>query len=274
MSIPVLTRVLRKLNHHRSTETYFVGYPKTGNTWLRFLLGRYMQLYCRLDYQPLFDSTDWLGRCERACVGPAIQFTHRPLTWERQTAADLSLANVIEPFAGKKVVLLIRHPLDALASQWQQQRFRVAPPFTGDFVEFLQHPVYGLDKCLRFHQLWHAECARSDAVHVLRYETMRQAPLETATEVLRFLAIPIDERLLELAVGDASFERMRELEAAGQGPRYRSSGLSIFATGDRGQPDAYHVRRGKVGGYRDYLDSAASARCEMRVHEGLSFWYP
>jgi len=39
--------------------------------------------------------------------------------------------------------------------------------------------------------------------------------------------------------------------------------------GDRGNPDSYKVRRGKVGGYRDYFDDAEIARIDALVTETL-----
>jgi hypothetical protein len=33
-------------------------------------------------------------------------------------------------------------------------------------------------------------------------------------------------------------------------PRYRSSGYEIFAGGSRDSPEAFHVRKGMVAGYR------------------------
>ena len=141
-------RILRKLNHHRTTELYFVGYPKTGNTWLRYMLGRYIQLLCSLPDLPLFDATDRMGRCESFCVGSAMQFTHRPLLWHEQRAIDLNYQNVIQPFHGKRVVLLIRHPLDTLVSHWMQRKHRGNENYTGDLMKFLEDPVWGIREIL------------------------------------------------------------------------------------------------------------------------------
>ena len=105
----VVARILRKLNHHRTTELYFIGYPKAGSTWVRYMLGRYVQLLCRLPDIPLFDATDRWGRCESFCAGPAMQFTHRPLLWHAQRASDLDYRRVVRPFEDKRVVLQCRH---------------------------------------------------------------------------------------------------------------------------------------------------------------------
>ena len=141
--ISLLTRVLRKVNHHRTTELYFVGYPKTGNTWMVYMLGRYVQLLCDLPELPLFDMVDQLGRCQQLCVGPRMRFTHRPLLWHHQRASDLNYGNVIKPFDDKRVVLLVRHPLDTLVSLWMSRQH--VWNYTGDLVEFLEDPVWGTE---------------------------------------------------------------------------------------------------------------------------------
>lgn len=249
----LLTRVLRKINCDRTTELYFVGYPKTGNTWAVYMLGRYVQLVCGLSQLPVFDTTDSLGRCESFCVGPRIQFTHRPLLWERQRAFDLDYGNVIKPFEEKRVVLLIRHPLDTLVSLWMYQHHRSAGNYAGNLKTFLDDPVWGIEKFFRFYTLWHEYRDRVRAVHLLRYEDMRTDPQVNFAKLLTFLGIPQQEQQLCQAVTDASFENMKKIEQSGSGPRFRSSGVSIFGSSDKNNPDSFHVRRGRVGGFRDYL---------------------
>jgi Sulfotransferase domain len=256
----LLTRVLRKLNRHRTAELYFVGYPKTGNTWMVYMLGRYVQLLCDLTELPLFDTTDYLGRCERLCVGPTMQFTHRPLLWHDQRAIDLNYGKVIRPFKEKRVVLLIRHPLDTLVSLWMYRQHRRVWNYTGELGTFLEDPVWGVEKYFRFYSLWYEHRDRVKDVLLLRYEDMRSDPHATFARLLQFLAIPQQERQLHQAVADADFENMKKVEQSGEAPRFRSSGYSIFGAADRNNPDAFHVRRGKVGGFRDYLEDKDADR--------------
>jgi len=249
----LVSRVLRKLNLHRTTELYFIGYPKTGNTWLRYMLGRYVQLLCDLPEAPLFDASDAWGRCESYCVGPAMQFTHRPLLWDTQRADDLTVDNVIRPFERKRVVLLVRHPLDAIVSFWMQRRHRVKGGYDASLTHMLEDPVLGIEKFFRFYTLWDQNRSRPRGLMVIRYEDMRADPRAVFRELLGYLGIPVDEAAFERAVTDSDFESMKQVELAGNAPRYRSSGNSIFASGDINNADALHVRRGKVGGYRDYM---------------------
>src|SRR4051812_39593534 len=113
---------MRNANRRRTIDVYFVGFPKTGNTWLRFMLGCYLQDSLELKAAPLFDEFDGLGRAKSNPGVPRMTFTHAPPTWSDQTPADLDRRTVVEPFVGRKVVLLVRHPHDVLVSLWHQMK--------------------------------------------------------------------------------------------------------------------------------------------------------
>lgn len=100
-----------------------VGYPKVGNTWLRITLGRYLQTVYGLTEMPLMDSAEFPDLASAGCktIG---EFTHSPLEWTSQCESDLTYESVVLPFHGQRVVLLVRHPLDVLVSQYMQERFR------------------------------------------------------------------------------------------------------------------------------------------------------
>jgi Sulfotransferase domain len=266
-------RVLRKLNRHRTTELYFVGYPKTGNTWLMYMLGRYLQLFCDLPHFPLFDTADHLGRCERACVGPRLQFTHRPLLWDRQRAEHLNYQSVIRPFEGKRIVLIIRNPLDTLVSFWMQRRYRGARDYSGTLVDFLESPIFGLEKFFGFYGLWFNHRDRVKDFKLLRYEDMRSDSQSGLVELLNFLEIPVQGGVLQQALADSAFESMKKVEASGEAPILKLSGYSIFGAADRSNPNAFHVRRGKVGGFRDYLGEEDAERLLTLIDRRLPSFY-
>jgi hypothetical protein len=253
-----------------SDSAIFVGYPKTGNTWTRFLVGRYIQLHCGTDEMPLFDSVDKRGRGEQCCIGPAIRFTHDPLTWETQRAADLTPANTVKPFRRHRVALLVRYPLDILVSSWHQA-VRRDRSFDGDLESFIDDPVHGLDKLLRFYDLWRGRSVKRFCV--VRYEDLRADTVGGLTHLLGFLGIEPALEFVNRAVADSSFDAMRRMEEDGRGPRFASSGLDVFATGDPSDPNAFHMRRGKIGGYRDELGPRACARFEKVVAREMSELY-
>lgn len=261
--------------HHRramwkSCEVFFVGYPKTGNTWLRYQLGLVSQ-YSGPAGEPLrlFDGWDWLGRCERVWGGPACHFTHHPLTWEKQTALELTHGNVVKPFGDKRIVLLVRTPLDALLSAWYQETKRVTPPYQGSFIEFATDPVFGLDKFIKFYNLWAEAAKNNDRILLVSYENQRLNNLDSLTSVLRFLGMEVHAEIVDRAIADASFESMQSIEKKGKGPVYKSSMQSIFATNLGAGEEGMHVRRGVIGGYLDLLPENDRIRLEQKISDEL-----
>jgi hypothetical protein len=198
-----------------------------------------------------------------------MHFTHAPLRWEEQDAHDLDRHTVVSPFRGRRVVMITRYPLDTLVSLWMQQRFRAEPPYNGDLLAFIADPVFGLEKLLRFHVIWAEEQRRAGGFCLLRYEDLSADTCGSLRTLLDFLGIPIEQTALNDAVEAASFASLQRLEASGDGPRFGSTGASVFATGDRSNPDAWHVRRGVVGGYHQYLDLSEARALEARISSSM-----
>jgi hypothetical protein len=264
---------LRTANRRRTVSANVVGYPKTGNTWLRYMLGSYAAVAYGLPAVPLFDEFDRWGRAVRAGGFPGVTFTHAPLTWASQTADDLDRDLVVAPFEGSDVVLLVRYPLDVLVSAWHQERTRARPPYEGSLQAFLRDPVFGIEKLLRFYGIWAEAASAGFPVTVVRYEDLQTDAGRELRRVLDVLGIEVDAAAAEAAVDRASFESMRALERSGRAPRYSSSGLGIFGPSRDDDPDAYHVRRGRAGGYRDELDPTEARGLEDEISAGLPAAY-
>lgn len=214
-----------------------------------------------LPYLPLMEGTD----DEAKALSRRIVFHHGPLTWESQTAEDLRDDNVCRPYLDGRVILIVRHPLDCLVSLFMQVRHRSGYSHAGSLStlnDFLASPIFGLEKFIKFHNLWarHLPC---ENIHLLKYEDLRRRPVEEARALLTFLELPVENLFLTDALRFSSFENMQKLEA-NSSLTYRSSGLNIFATGDRANPDAFHVRSGKIGEYKSRLTDQ-----EVAAQEGI-----
>ena len=230
-----------------------VGYPKVGNTWLRVTLGRYIQSRYNLPTTPLMDLAE-IPELRSRGVATTGNFTHSPLVWEGQTSRDLNFDNVVEPFSKQRVLLLCRHPLDTLVSLYMHQKhMNPSNSYEGSIVDLVDDPVFGLEKYIRFYNLWHDHMARVKNVQLWRFEDAKTNPAQALDAVLRYLGETPVKADVDEAIAFGSFENMRSLETRAEPLRYQSSGLAIFASGDRENPDARHVRRGEVGGWRDEI---------------------
>lgn len=243
-----------------------IGYPKVGNTWLRITLGRYLQNLYHLKEMPLMDSAEFslLASAGSKTIG---EFTHHPLEWTVQRESDLTFKNTIKPFCGQRIVLLVRHPLDTLVSQFMQERFRNnVSPYAGDLNTFIEDPIFGLSKLIKFYCLWaNADHDVAD-MHIWRYEDAHSSPAKALLNLLQFLGEDVNSDALDEAVAYASFNNLSAIERSGnRNIVYKSSGLYVFGSDSSVNPNAMHVRKGQVYGYKYELPTEIIERHEARV---------
>ncbi len=253
----------------RRADCVVVSFGKSGRTWLRVLLSRFYQVKHGLPENYLISFSN-LHLAEPAI--PKIFFTHDNYLKDYAKDGDGKAA-----YGDKKVVLLVRHPADVAVSQYHQWRYRMRPhkkvlnqyPPHGEEVEifdFVARRDAGIVKVLDFLNAWAEEIPRMSNLLVVRYEDLRASPEATLERLLSFIGTLGTESEVHEAVAFASFENMKRLES---GDAFRLRG-GRFAPRDRNNPDSYKVRRGKVGGYRDYFSDAQVAEIEALIDAGLS----
>ena len=245
-----------------------VSFGKSGRTWLRMLLSRFFQLRFGLK-ESAFIGFDNLNR-KNAKI-PRVFFSHdnylRDFTGHTQDKRD---------FYDKPVVLLMRHPADVVVSQYFQWKFRMRPrkkslnhyPEEGRDVsmfDFATDADAGLPKIISFMNDWASERDRIGRLLIVRYEDLRADTAGELGRVLRFLGQdPTPEELAD-CVEFASVENMRNLETQ---KKFWLAGSRMRAA-DTKNPDSFKVRRGKVGGFRDYFDEQQTAALERMIEERL-----
>ena len=231
----------------RAADSFVVSIQKSGRTWVRVFMAAYF-------------AERGFGFSRRAA--PRQVYTHD--LWEHETKgkpAERLRGKWLIPRADaarKPILLVARDPRDVMVSLFfhLQKRTRT---YGGDLPALLRHPVYGVRRVVAIMNRWLREWDQLGHLHLFRYEDAREDPVGAFAGALRFLcpeAEP-DAVALDRAVEIASFDNMRRLEAGD----CRAPGAALIA-GLRGEalrpcdardPDSYKVRRGKVGGYVDYL---------------------
>ena len=225
---------------------YLCSYPKSGRTWLRFILANYFNirhgLGLDLDFDNLFHILPNLSTSLRRGVDayrfasdpriPLVLSSHRPFSDSE--------------FRGGDVVFMVRNVCDVLVSNYfhtTRQR-REKRRFDGDLSAFVRDPGQGVAHYARYMNSW-APALRDKSSLVVSYESLSAEPERTAARVLAFLgAGEVAEDALARATGASTFDRMRETEVT------KGIGGQNY---DRSDPDALRVRKGKIGGYVEYL---------------------
>ncbi len=245
-------------------DVFIISYPKSGRTWLRVLLGKWMCLtYGIPDDQMLFTSP-----LSARCRIPIIALSHDGAEMEIiKSYAELSADK--SGFASKKVLLLSRDIKDTLVSAYFQisRRDRL---FDGSISEFLASDHFGVKKILTFYKNWCLGKNIPKAFLNVRYEDLRLHTEETLGEILHFIGIEAaaPETIRE-ALAFASFDNMKRLETAGAFPS------PILAPQNPEESESFKVRKGKIGGYVDYLSASDIAYIdEMEKEWGCEFTRP
>lgn len=160
------------------------------------------------------------------------------------------LADSKAKYRHKGVILLVRDPRDTVVSCYFQatRRLSRASRFDGSLSDFIRDERYGIEKILTFYNTWYANLDVPRDCLVVHYEEIHADPRKVLLETLAFVgAQDVDDQIVQDAVEYSAFEKMKELEKA---HRWTSD---VMRPGTDVDEESFKVRRGVVGGYRDYL---------------------
>jgi len=262
-------RLLRERNSAASrradgeAEAFLISYPKCGRTWLRMLLSRALESHYGapdIDYL----GGDFLGG--NVPGAPRIRVSHDDDPhWKTARGLDRRKRR----YRGKKVVLLVRDPRDVVVSMYFE-RSRRERAYEGSLSQFLHERRGSLDTILAYYNVWAGARGIPSDLLVVRYEDLRRNTEAELLRLLSFLGIEgVAPETLQEAAHFASFENMRKMESSGavESGRLRPR--------DPQDPESFKTRRGKVGGFVDYLSADEIEDVERRIRSGLdeSFGY-
>lgn len=246
-------------------DGYVISYPKCGRTWIRMMLGRYLIGEGGGNYLDTLETTQANPRL------PTIDFSHDDYPHvKRYTALDGDKSM----YEDKSVVFLARDPRDVVVSYFFQYTKRGDrktandASFQGTFADFVRHDIGGVRNIVRFYNIWAQNRNVPRRFLLMRYEDIHADPTAAFEAFLDFFGIPrSDSDAVADAVSFASFDNMRRLEETDA-----LDNLRLRPPEDR-DPEGYKVRRGAVGGYRDYLSDADVAFIDDYLEDELDDYF-
>ena len=249
-----LVHRLRVRSQAKRCDVFLVSFPKTGRTWLRVLIGRSFKQHFDLPRRAMLRAT--AGRVTAPGM-PRILATHDDATQDKPYTSVFGNKSA---YRGHRVLFMVRDPRDVLISFYFQRTRRNQNPYKGSIGDFISEPNGGLETIISFYNAWAAQRHVPTAFHLVRYEDLRADTMTSLREVMNFVgAGDIADKTLAEAIDYASFERVQERERAGAA---KNKALRAWNPND---PESFKARRGKVGGYVDYLTEEQIAEVERRL---------
>jgi hypothetical protein len=184
-----------------------------------------------------------------------------------------------EKFRDKRVIFLARDPRDVIVSSYFEMSKRAAlfgenpyetrsGAYEGSLEDFIQRKVGGFETILRYYNIWAQNREVPKGFLLVRYEDLKARPPAELRRIVDFLDLgEIEDSTLQEAVAFASFENMRKMEERGhfQG--------GVLNPGNQADGDSYKTRKGKIGGYADYLSPDQIALLNQKMADELSSYY-
>lgn len=224
------------------------SYPKSGNTWLRFILANISRQmgghkpevdFHTLDrYVPVIRVNRHLaGRIETLNF-PLFLKTHFP--WVRGFRAYPS-------------VVLIRDPADTLVSYYRHLS-EGAGKRLPELSRFIRHWRYGAPAWSDWYRSWQN---RHQAL--VRYEDLLEEPGSVLQRMFGELGVEVPESIVEESISLSSRDRMRRLQAERGDPNLRNPSFQFVKRARAGagretmsEADLRYVRRATASVAREY----------------------
>lgn len=244
----------------RPTDVFLVGHPKSGNTWLAYmlaiLLAKNREATVTLanvkEFIPTVHGKDYRIREFTLLPNPRIFREEYPVH------ADLY----------PKTIYLIRDPRAVLVSLYHMYGIECndpdmsLPTFLDDYLAkqgCFQRWNRGLIRWDRQVQAWTEQAAHDPRVLIVRYEDMVRDRLTVLEQVAAFAGIPYDADQLKRIHERSSFEAMQKNEDRHGAEAYPGE------MAKRGR----FIRRGETDGWKTEMDERLVRRIETEFASAM-----
>jgi len=210
----------------RHDDVYLVSFPKSGNTWMGFLIAnaalrlknidRDVNFFNSHHFIPDIHDTRDINNCTLPigfrCIKSHSSFNPLYLS----------------------VVYVLRHPEDVMVSYY---KFMVGlGSYKGTLSEFIRSPDYGVATWVSHVQGW-LDVGNNPSLQIIliRYEDLKVSSSIEIKKVFRFFGFHLDDSILDYVTSKTSFSFMKQLEE------------ELYFNGRHIAKDFKFMRSGKVG---------------------------
>lgn len=237
------------------TDLFVVSFPKSGRTWHRALVGRYLSQEIGWPADKAFH----LDQMTKALGLKRAYYSHNGANFMDGLWPEDDLVASPTLWRGKPVTLLVRDPRDILVSAYHHAVFR-SRLFDGSLSEFVRDRRAGIEKILTAYNRWSGARHLASGFRVVCYERMQEDAAAVLIDALTDLGMANTKPdLIAEAVASCRFEVMRAQEESGFYPQG-------FMRKTHDDPRAMKVREGRVGGHVDHLSADDIAFIDAVTH--------
>lgn len=224
----------------KDQDVFVASYPRSGSTWLRFLL-----------FETLTRNDAGFDNVNRMLPDVGMHADATALLPNQGR-----LIKTHEPFRPvyKRAVYVVRDVRDVVLSEYAYQNAlgRIGGTFDDYLTEFLKGTATGYGSWQEHVRGWiDSPLAGNGNLLVVRYRDLRKDTQTHLQRIVNFLGVDVDRQMIAKAVQNNEFQKMRAKED-------KNPQLGKSAEGEK-----RFVRKGTVGGWRDQLSFEQLQRIEQ-----------
>jgi sulfotransferase family protein len=219
----------------RGEDVILSSFPRSGSTWVRFLLANLISLL-ECNGQPI----DFLQLNKTM---PALGTNNLLRTWPHPTIPRVVKTHkpYWPSFSRNRSIGLIRDPRDVMVSFYHYRKDRKGKE-VGTFAEFIRDPHVGLQSWVRHYTSWHSHWTLT-----VRYEDLKQDTFREFKRILTLLKVGYPEEVVSEGISRTTLQNTRNAETS-----------SLAST----KPEARFARSGQTGQWPAYFDKQDLVYCD------------
>ena len=231
----------------KDQDVFVASYPRSGSTWLRFLL-----------FETLTKNDAGFDNVNRMLPDVGMHADATPLLPNQGR-----LIKTHEPFrpAYKRAVYVVRDVRDVVLSEYAYQNAlgRIERTFDDYLTDFLNGTATGYGSWQEHVRGWiDSPLTANGNLLVVRYRDLRKDTQTYLQRIVDFLGVDVDRQMIVRAIQNNEFQKMRAKED-------KSPQLGKSAEGE-----SRFVRKGAVGGWREQLTPEQLLRIEEKTGSMLA----
>jgi hypothetical protein len=188
----------------RDSDILLASFPKSGNTWMRFIWANMVSLM-ELDGREIdfdFLNTRLVAEYDSHTYGD-VEFDCLPRVVKTHHVYDA------KAFGENRSIYVVHHPGDVTLSYFEYRGAKGAHEMSEAALKsFIRDPEYGVEAWCEHVQSWHRE-----ADVVVKYEDLKEDAVATVERLLSSLGVSHPgDTVIKKAVNRSSFDNLRNVE--------------------------------------------------------------
>lgn len=190
--------------NHSLEDIYLVSFPKSGNTWLRFLVANAIKVKYQITREVNFFSIH--------DIIPDVHISRSILSQGPFGRNDLPRIikshSAFNPYY-HRVIFLVRDPSDVMISYYFYLKNYQSIPADMRMSEFLNHEKYGIEAWSSHTRTWLQPQKIGQILKVVSYESLKENTEEELRKVMSLLGLVLCKSELDKAIFLSSKDAMK-----------------------------------------------------------------